>query len=148
MIRKAVLLFSAMVFAVPLCTWGGSEATYIPQVSETGMWEWSETANWCLNRLASGALGRVPSKDDVLYLYSSPLAENPLRISEGTAAECSDLWIGGPQNNTNTIPAALDYVMLEVCGGTITNYGKTWIGYISNNNGPVSSAKVKISSGK
>ena len=147
MIRKTVLIFSAVVFVLPFYAMGDTVA-YIPKDGEPGHWEWSNTKNWFLNNLASTPISRVPTASDTVYLYSSPLAENPLRIPEGTAAECSDLWIGGPQNNTNTIPAASDYVMLEVCGGTITNHSKTWLGYIGNNNGPVSSAKVKISSGK
>ena len=142
-----VLASVAFAAAMPLVALA-VEVTYVPQ-SGDGPWEWSETGNWYTNSSSAASqapLLRLPTKNDNLLLYNSSLTSAPLRVSAGTSAACRDFYIGA---NEYVPTAAGDTpIMFEVCGGTLTNALKTWLGYYGNNGASKRSAKVGISSGR
>ena len=142
-------VLTPLVAAVAVFRALASNLAYVPQ-SGDGPWEWNEVGNWFNNVQATAsqtAVGRLPGSSDHVYLYSGSLARKPLQIPAGTVVDCTRVWIGCKEYITNAIPAATDPVMLEICGGALTNRESTWLGYYDTTYGPTRKARIDITSG-
>ena len=144
MIRSIACVLTVLPLAA-----SAANVAYVPQ-SGDGPWDWATVGNWYNNSQATAsqtALGRLPGSSDHIYLYSAPLTRNPWRIPAGTVVDCTRVWIGCKVYITNAVPAATDPVMLEICGGALTNRESTWLGYYDSTNGPTRKARIDITSG-
>ena len=145
------LLIKAFVSLYAVMSFAAQNRNVIYNPPSAGEWEWGQVDNWYIIS-GNSKLGALPnsSKDeytDVVFLVSPHLSDNPLKITEETAASCKQLFIGAQGEAVNGLTCSDRPVRIEVCGGVVTNEQSSYLGYVNNKWGPTRSAKVDITSG-